>query len=53
MYGYQENTSHVIFDVKMDFSLKDIFVDNVSNTEAPVALTYSSVVSSNSVKLSF
>ena len=35
----------------MDFTWKAIFVANVSKTEAPVALTYSSVVSRDSVQL--
>ena len=53
MHWYQENTCHVIFEVNMDFTWKDIFVENASNTEAPVALSYSSVVSRNIVQLSF
>ena len=51
MHGYHEIICHVIFDVKMDFTRKDIFVGNGSNTEAPVALTYSSVVSRDIIQL--
>ena len=53
MYGYQEITCHVIFDTKMDFTWKAIYVDNVSKTEAQVALTQSTVVSWDSVRLEF
>ena len=51
MHGYQKITCHVIFDVKMDFTWKSRFVSNGSKTEAPVALTYSSVVSRDIVRL--
>ena len=43
----------VIFDVKIDFTWKARFVANGSNTESPVALTCSSVLSSYSVQLAF
>ena len=49
MHGYQDIKFHVIFYVNMDFTRKSLFVANVSKTEAPVALTYSSVVSRDSV----
>ena len=52
VYGihvYQEITCQVIFDMNMDFNLKSIFVANSSKTDAPVALTYSSFVSRDSV----
>ena len=39
--------------VNMDFTRKSLFMANGSNTEAPVALTYSSVVSRDSVRISF
>ena len=52
MYRYQEITCHVIFDVNMDFTRKSIFMVDGSKTEAPVALTYSIVVSRDSVLLS-
>ena len=51
MHGYRCITCHIIFDVKLDFYLKAIFVANSSKTESPFALTYSSVVSRNSVRL--
>ena len=52
MHGYQEITCNFIFDVKMDFTWKSIFMANGSKTEAPVALTYSRFVSRDSVRLS-
>ena len=53
MHGYQEIICHVIFDVKMDFTLKSRFFANGSKTDAPVALTYSRVVSRDIVQLAF
>ena len=53
MHGYQEITCYVISDLKMDFTWKEIFVANGSKTESPVALTYSIVVSRDSVQLAF
>ena len=53
MHGYQEIICHVIFDMRMDFTLKARFSANGSKTDAPVALTYSSVVSRDSVQLAF
>ena len=53
MHGYQEITCHVISDMKTYFTGKARFVANGSKTEAPVALTYSIVVSRDSVQLAF
>jgi hypothetical protein len=53
MKGYQEIKCHIVFDVKMDFTRKARFVAGGHMTEAPVALTYSSVVSRDSVRLAF
>ena len=53
MHGYQYIICHVIFDVRMDFTWKDVFVNNGSKTEALVSLTYSSVVSRYSVQPAF
>jgi hypothetical protein len=44
---------HMIFDVKMDFTRKLRFVAGGHMTDAPVNLTYSSVVSRDSVRLAF
>jgi hypothetical protein len=44
---------HMIFDVKMDFTRKARFVAGGHMTDAPVNLTYSSVVSRDSVRLAF
>lgn len=49
MTGYQEITCHLIFDVKMDFTRKARFVANGSTTDAPASVTYSSVVSRDSL----
>jgi Reverse transcriptase (RNA-dependent DNA polymerase) len=51
--GFQEITCHIIFDVKMDFTRKARFVAGGHTTEAPTSLTYSSVVSRDSVRLGF
>ena len=53
LVGFQEITYHLIFDVKMDFSSKCWMVANGSTTEAPSSLTYSSVVSRDSVHIAF
>ena len=53
MIGYQEISCHLVFDVKMDFTRKARFVANGSTTEAPASITYSSVVSRDSVRLAF
>ena len=53
VHGYQDITCHVIFDVKMDFTWKSRFVANGSKTGDPVSLTYSSVVSRDSVRIEF
>ena len=41
----------MIFDVKMDFTRKARFVAGGHTTETPTALTYSSVVSRDSVSV--
>ena len=51
--GHQEIRCHIIFDVKMDFTRKARFVAGGHTTETPSSLTYSSVVSRESVKIAF
>ena len=51
--GHQEIKCHIIFDVKMDFTCKARFVAGGHMTEAPSSITYSSVVSRESVKIAF
>ena len=51
--GYQEITCHLVFDMKMDFMRKARFVANGSKTKTPVSVTYSSVVSRDSIRLAF
>jgi hypothetical protein len=43
----------MVFDIKMDFSWKARFVAGGHTTEAPTSMTYSSVVSCESVRLAF
>lgn len=51
--GHQEIWCHIVFDVKMDFTRKARFVAGGHTTETPSSLTYSSVVSRESVKIAF
>ncbi|KAL7470555.1 hypothetical protein ACHAXS_010802 [Conticribra weissflogii] len=51
IHAYQEITCHLIFDIKMDFIPKAQFVANGATTETPTSLTYSSVISRDSVKI--
>ena len=51
--GFQEIKCHIIFDVKMDFTRKARFMAGGHMTETPLSLTYSSVVSRESVKIAF
>jgi len=53
MIGFQEIRCHVIFDVKMDFTRKARFVAGGHTTDTPSSITYSSVVSRDSVRLAF
>jgi hypothetical protein len=53
MIGFQEIGCHMVFDVKMDFTRKARFVAGGHTTEAPSSVTYSSVVSRDSVRLAF
>ncbi len=50
---YKEIPCHIIFDVKMDFSWKACFVAGGHKTDLPSSLTYSSVVSRNSIRIAF
>ncbi len=51
--GHKEIKCHIVFDVKMDFTRKTRFVAGGHMTDAPSSLTYSSVVSRESVKIVF
>ena len=53
MIGFQEIHCHVIFDVKMDFTRKARVVAGGHTTDTPASITYSSVVSRDSVRLAF
>ena len=53
LYGYEEITTHMIFDIKMgeNFRRKARLVADGHRTEAPSSITYSSVVSRDSVRI--
>lgn len=51
--GYQEIKCHMVFAIKMDFTRKARFVARGDLATAPPAVTYSSVVSRDSVRLAF
>jgi hypothetical protein len=51
--GFQEIRYHTVFDIKIDFTRKARFVAGGHTTSAPSLLTYSSVVSRDSVHLAF
>ena len=51
--GFQEIKCHIVYNVKMDFTKKCIYVAGGNTTEAPASLTYSSVVSRESVQIVF
>jgi hypothetical protein len=51
--GFQEIDCHMIFDVKMDLTRKARFVAGGHTTETPTSITYSSVVSHDSVRITF
>jgi hypothetical protein len=53
LVGYQEIRCHMVFDVKMDLTRKARFVAGGHTTETPESVTYSSVVSRESVRLAF
>ena len=50
---HQEIGCHIVFDCKMDFTRKARFVAGGHTTETPTSLTYSSVVSRDSIRLGF
>ena len=51
--GFKEITCHLIFDVKMDLTRKARYVAGGHLTDPPSSMTYSSVVSRDSVRLAF
>jgi hypothetical protein len=53
LIGYQEIKCHIVFDMKMDFSRKARFVAGGHTTEALASITYSSVVSRDSICIAF
>ena len=53
LIGFQDIKCHIIFDVKMDFTRKARFVAGGHLTDAPGSITYSSVVSRDSIRIAF
>ena len=51
--GHSYLDCHLIFDVKMDFTRKAMFVSNGSTTPISSASTYAKVLSRETVKISF
>jgi len=51
--GYKWIPCHMILDVKMDFTCKARFVAGGHVTDPPTSITYSSVVSRDSVRIAF
>jgi hypothetical protein len=49
MIGFQETGCHIVFDINMDFTRKARFCAGGHTTDTPMAMTYSSVVSRDSV----
>ena len=55
LVGYQEIRCHMIFDIKMDgrFTCKARYVAGGHTTDTPSSITYSSVVSRDSIRIVF
>ena len=53
LVGYQEIKCHMNFDVKMDLTRKARFVAGGHMTDTQTSITYSSVVSRDSVRIAF
>jgi hypothetical protein len=49
MIGFQEIGCHIVFNIKIDFTKKARFCAGGYTTNTPAAMTYSSVVSRDSV----
>ena len=55
LVGYQEIKGHWVFDIKMDgkFTRKARFVAGGHRTDPPASITYSTVVTRESVRIAF
>jgi hypothetical protein len=53
MIGFQEIGCHIVFDIKMGFTRKARFYAGGHTTDTPVVMTYSSLVSRDSVQIGF
>ena len=53
LIGFQEIGGHIVFDVKLDFTWMARFVAGGHTVEAPSSITFSSIVSQDSVWIGF
>jgi hypothetical protein len=53
LVGFQEIRCHIVFNVKMDFTRKALFVAGSHTTTAPSSMMYSSIISRDSIQLAF
>ena len=53
LIGHQEINCHIIFDVRMDFQQNPRFLAVGHKTEAPNSITYSIMVSHDSIRIGF
>ena len=51
--GFKSIKCHIIYDVKFDLTRKARYVGGGHRTKVPAAMTYSSVVSRDSVRIMF
>ena len=51
--GYKRITCHIIFDIKLDLTRKARYVAGGHLTDPPISMTYSSVVTRESVRIAF
>ena len=51
--GYKEITCHLVFDLKLDMTQKARYVAGGHLTDVPASMTYSSVVSRDTVRIGF
>ena len=51
--GYTQITCHLVFDLKLNMTRKDCYVASGHLTDVPTYMTYSSVVSRDTVRIGF
>jgi hypothetical protein len=52
-HGYKKISLHMVFDIKMDFTRKARLVAGGHLTDVPASMTYSSIISHESVRIMF